>query len=73
MARQCRRRGSSGCVDVGVGLVRGDWVERRGSGRPGAEGAPEEEGCVVVRLVVEVGWEAEGVMRRDWWGRGVVS
>lgn len=44
------------------------------SGRPGAEGAPREtddEGVVGVSLlgcvlVVEVGWVAAGVMRRDW-------
>lgn len=49
-----------------VGVVGEGW-ERRGSGRPGAEGALGwGVVVVVVRLVVEVGWVVEGVMRRDW-------
>ena len=50
-------------MDAGVvseGSVVVVMVERRVSDRPGAEGAPRSVG-----LVVEVGWEAEGVMRRD--------
>jgi hypothetical protein len=61
-------------VDVGVSVVVGSEEEvvlgvealRRVSKRPGAEGAPWSVG-----LVVAVGWEAEGAMRRDCGGRRV--
>lgn len=59
---------------MGVGVVRLALVglerarlERRVSGRPGADGALGP-GVVVVRLVVEVGCGVEGVRRRDWVG-----
>lgn len=39
---------------------------RRGSGRPGAEGALRWGVWWVVRLVVEGGWAVGGVMCRAW-------
>ena len=63
MLRHCVRRASRGCVDAGVlsaaSEVDGEEV-RRESVRPGAEGAPRS-----VVLVVVVGCEAEGAIRRD--------
>jgi hypothetical protein len=63
--RHAARRDSSGWVDVVVvdGLVVvGSEEERRVSKRPGAEGAPWFAAAVVVVLV---GCEAGGAMRRD--------
>lgn len=53
-----------------VVVVEGSEVvvsERRGSGRPGAEGAPLErcDGLVVEVLVVRVGWDEGGAIRSD--------
>ena len=72
MAVHCVRRASRGCVDEVDVDTWGSGVreERRVSWRPGAEGAPRESSEVdedfVEVLVVDVGWEAEGTMRRDW-------
>lgn len=60
------RRASSGCEEATAakagealwGVLR-DWLERRVSWTPGAEGA---EGARAVWVV----WPAEGTMRRDW-------
>jgi hypothetical protein len=62
--RHCVRRASRGCVDVVVVVVVaapavGSEVLRRVSKRPGADGAPRS-----VVLVVVVGCEADGAMRR---------
>jgi hypothetical protein len=61
--RHCVRRASRGCVDVvvvvAVVVVVGSEVLRRVSKRPGADGAPRS-----VVLVVVVGCEADGAMRR---------
>lgn len=59
MVRQALRRASRGWVDV-VGSEGEGEEERSVSKRPGAEGAPWSPA-----LVVEVGCEAEGAMRRD--------
>jgi hypothetical protein len=61
--RHCVRRDSRGWVDVVAEASEEVEVgsdERRVSERPGAEGAPRS-----VVLVVEVGCEADGAMRRD--------
>ncbi len=65
MLRHWVRRDSRGCVDDGVWVFDGDDVEERAdcvrmvSGRPGAEGAPRSVVCDL-----DVGWEADGAMRR---------
>lgn len=54
-------------VDEAVALAGRVILLRRVSGSPGAEGAPfEGRVCRVVVLVVELGWEVGGAMRRDW-------
>ena len=69
MLRHCVRRASRGCVDAGflseASEEDGEAV-RRESVKPGAEGAPRS-----VVLVVVVGCEAEGAMRRDCGQRGL--
>lgn len=86
VAVQFASRDSSGCVDASSGVEETLEVEillcevRSVSGRPGAEGAPavvdlDEFGAPVSLdtcvLVVDVGCEAAGAIRRDYCEKGM--
>lgn len=65
-------RASKGCEEDGAGALPesevdgdGERVERRVSGRPGAEGAVVELVECVVRLLADVGCAGRGAIRRD--------
>ena len=66
-------RASRGCEEDGAGAVfeskaegDGERVERRVSGRPGAEGAVVEFVECVVRLLADVGCAGRGAIRSDY-------
>lgn len=75
MLFHANNRASRGCEEAGTGVVfdsgvegDGERVERRVSGRPGAEGAVVELVECVVRLLADVGCAGRGAIRRDYEG-----